>query len=245
MMGVALITGAGRRLGRRIAEALAEDGHDLALHYRTARVETEGLAESLGAARGLRCVAIPADLTDVADVESLMSRAHDALGSIDLLINNASLFEDDAVADLDPTSWQRHLDVNLRAPVLLSRDFARLLPSDATGHIVNLLDRKIANLQPDYFSYTVSKAALHTATQLLAMALAPRVRVNAIAPGLILPSGGQSEAEFAAEQRTAPLGLNGDPAMVVDALRYLNRAPAVTGQVLFVDGGEHLGPAVP
>jgi len=242
MAGV-LITGAGRRIGRRLAEALAEDGHDLVLHYRSSRVETEGLARDLADRHGVTCIALGADLGQLAQVEELLPRAHAALGPIDLLINNASLFEDDTLETLDAATWQGHLDVNLRAPVLLSRAFARLLPAGQTGHIVNLLDRKVANLRPDYFSYTVSKAALLAATQLLAMELAPRIRVNAVAPGLVLPSGGQSEAAFAAEQRRAPLGMNADPTMIADAVRYLNGAAAVTGQVLFVDGGEHLRPA--
>ena len=242
MAGV-LITGAGRRIGLRLAEVLAADGHDLVLHYRSSQEETERLALHLAGRHGVTCVALGADLAQLAEVEELLPRAHAALGPIDLLVNNASLFADDTLATLDAATWQRHLDVNLRAPVLLSRAFARLLPAGATGHIVNLLDRKIAHLRPDYFSYTVSKAALHAATRLLAMELAPRIRVNAVAPGLVLPSGGQSEAEFAAEQRRAPLGMNADPTMVADAVRYLHGAAAVTGQVLFVDGGEHLRPA--
>jgi len=242
-MAGALITGAGQRIGRRLAEVLAADGHDLALHYRSSREEAEGLALDLADRHGVTCVALGADLAQLAEVEELLPRAHVALGTIDLLINNASLFEDDTLETLDAATWQGHLDVNLRAPILLSRAFARLLPAGVTGHIVNLLDRKVANLRPDYFSYTVSKAALLAATQLLAMELAPRIRVNAVAPGLVLPSGGQSEAEFAAEQRRAPLGMNADPTMIADAVRYLHGAAAVTGQVLFVDGGEHLRPA--
>jgi NAD(P)-dependent dehydrogenase (short-subunit alcohol dehydrogenase family) len=239
-MAGALITGAGRRIGRSLAAALAADGYHLALHYRTARAETEALAVQLAAAHGVACVAVDADLARIDEVEGLVDRARASIGEIDLLVNNASLFEEDDLAHLDPATWQRQLDVNLRAPLFLSRDFARLLPPERMGHIVNLLDRKVVRLRPDYFSYTVSKAALHAATTLLAQELAPRVRVNAIAPGLTLPSGGQSEAEFADEQARAPLGRNATPAMVVDALRYLNGAKAVTGQTLFVDGGERL-----
>jgi NAD(P)-dependent dehydrogenase (short-subunit alcohol dehydrogenase family) len=239
-MAGALITGAGRRIGRSLAEALAADGYQLALHYRTARAETEALADQLAEAHGVACVAMAANLVAIDEVEGLVDRARAAIGEIDLLLNNASVFEEDDLAHLDPAIWQRQLDVNLRAPLFLARDFARALAPNRPGHIVNLLDRKVARLRPDYFSYTVSKAALYAATELLAMELAPQIRVNAIAPGLTLPSGGQSEKEFADEQARAPLGRNATPAMVVDALRYLNSAPAVTGQTLYVDGGERL-----
>ena len=242
-MAGALITGAGRRVGRAFAAALAADGYDLALHHRTAREETEALAAQLAADHGVRCVAVQADLAQAAEAEALVGRAAAAIGDISLLVNNASLFDPDTLASLEAGRSERHMAVNLRAPLLLSRGVVDHLPEGATGHIVNLLDQRVANLQPDYLSYTLSKAALAAATELLAKELAPRVRVNGIAPGLTLPSGGQDEAEFAAAQAASLLGLNATPEMLAAALRYLDQTPAVTGQILFVDGGDRFRPA--
>jgi len=241
-MAGALITGAGRRVGRAFAATLAEAGYDLALHHRSAAAETEGLAAELATDHGVHCVAVQADLAVAAEAEGLVGRAAAAIGEIRLLVNNASLFDPDTLATLEAGRWERHMAVNLRAPLLLSRGLVDHLASEATGHIVNLLDQRVANLQPDYLSYTLSKAALAAATELLAKELAPRVRVNAIAPGLTLPSGGQSDDEFATAQAASLLGLNATPEQLAGALRYLDQTPAVTGQILFVDGGDRFRP---
>jgi len=241
-MAGALITGAGRRVGRVFAATLAEAGYDLALHHHSAAAETEGLAAQLAADHGVRCVALRADLAQPSEAEGLVGRAAAAIGEISLLVNNASLFDPDTLATLEAGRWERHMAVNLRAPLLLSRGVVDHLAPGVTGHIVNLLDQRVANLQPDYLSYTLSKAALAAATELLAKELAPRVRVNAIAPGLTLPSGGQSEAAFARAQGAAPLGRNATPEELARALIYLDRSPSVTGQILFVDGGDRFRP---
>jgi len=241
-MAGALITGAGRRVGRVFAATLAADGYDLALHHRTATEESEALAARLATDHHVHCVAVQADLAVASEAEGLVGRAAAAIGEIRLLVNNASLFDPDTLATLEAGRWERHMAVNLRAPLLLSRGLVDHLAPGATGHIVNMLDQRVANLQPDYLSYTLSKATLAAATELLAKELAPRVRVNAIAPGLTLPSGGQSDDEFATAQAASLLGLNATPEMLAGALRYLDQTPAVTGQILFVDGGDRFRP---
>ncbi len=241
-MAGALITGAGRRVGRTLAAALAPAGYDLALHHRTGAAESERLAAELRAAHGVRCQPLAADLADPAAVEPLFAAAVAAIGDITLLVNNASLFDPDTLESLEAGRWERHMAVNLRAPLLLSREGARHLPEGATGHIVNLLDQRVANLQPGYLSYTLSKAALAAATELLAKELAPAILVNAIAPGLTLPRGGQREGEFEADQARALLGCNATPEQLARALIYLDQSPAVTGQILFVDGGDRFRP---
>ncbi len=242
-MAGALITGAGRRVGRVLAETLAADGYDLTLHHRTAATETEALAARLAADHGVRCVALQADLGVAAEAAGLVGEAVEAIGDIRLLVNNASLFDPDTLATLEASRWEAHMAVNLRAPLLLSRGLADHLAPEATGHIVNMLDQRVANLQPDYLSYTLSKATLAAATELLAKELAPRVRVNGIAPGLTLPSGGQTDAEFARAQAASLLGCNATPEQLAGALTYLDHTPAVTGQILFVDGGDRFRPA--
>jgi len=242
-MAGALITGAGRRLGRALAAALAADGYDLVLHHRTATAESEQLAARLMASHGIRCVTLQADLAVAPEAAALVGRAVAAIGEVRLLVNNASLFDPDTLGSLEAGRWERTMAVNLRAPLLLSRGLVDHLAPGVTGHIVNVLDQRIANLQPDYLSYTLSKAALAAATELLAKELAPRVRVNGIAPGLTLPSGGQSEEQFARAQAASPLGLNATPEMLVTALRFLDQTVAVTGQILFVDGGDRFRPA--
>lgn len=237
----ALITGAGRRLGRAIALGLAEEGWDIAIHFQRSRDEAASLAEEL-TAHGVRAAAIGCDLADAGQVSGLLGECGRSLGPVSCLVNNAALFEFDDIGSLDPVKWDRHMNVNLRAPVMLARDFARQLPEDATGCIVNMLDQKVFNLNPDFLSYTIAKIGLEGATRVLAMALAPRVRVCGIAPGITLTSGEQSTENFSRAHTQAPLGRSSDVQDVVGAVKYVVGAKALTGTTIQVDGGQHLWP---
>ncbi len=236
----ALVTGAGKRIGRALALALAADGWALALHYRGAEAEAESLRREIEAAGG-RAVTLQADLAREAETARLIESAGAALGPLGCLVNNASAFEHDGVDSATRESWDQHLEPNLRAPFLLSQGFARQLPAESGGAIVNLLDQRVWNLTPHFVSYTLSKAGLWTLTQTLALALAPRIRVNAVGPGPCLPSPRQSDAEFERQCALMPLGRGTTPEEVAAALRFILSMPAMTGQMIALDGGQHLG----
>jgi NAD(P)-dependent dehydrogenase (short-subunit alcohol dehydrogenase family) len=238
---VALVTGAGRRIGRAIAIALADEGWDVAVHYQNSRDEAQELVREIEG-RGAKAAAIGCDLANATAVSGLLAECGRSLGPVSCLVNNAALFEYDDIASLDVARWDRHLDVNLRAPLLLARDFAQQLPAGATGCIVNMLDQKVFNLNPDFFSYTLAKVGLEGATRVLALALAPRVRVCGIAPGITLTSGEQDGANFSRAHRMAPLGRSSDTEDVVGAVKYVVGAKALTGATIVVDGGQHLWP---
>jgi NAD(P)-dependent dehydrogenase (short-subunit alcohol dehydrogenase family) len=244
MIRTALITGAAKRVGRLIALELAAAGYDIAVHYRGSADEAARLAQEIQA-MGRRAALIPADLEDEASVETIMPRAIAALGPVGVLVNNASLFERDEALTVTRAEWDRQLAINLRAPFVLMQGFARLLPDDRSGAIVNLIDQRVWNLTPHFVSYTVSKAALWTLTQTMALALAPRIRVNAIGPGPILPNERQSDDQFRVHWSSLPLQQRIEPRDVARAARFLIEAEAVTGQMIAVDGGEHLAWAQP
>jgi NAD(P)-dependent dehydrogenase (short-subunit alcohol dehydrogenase family) len=235
--GAALVTGAARRIGRALALEAAAAGYDVAVHYHQSKDAAEALAEEI---RGLgrRAEILPADLASLEAVQRLLPQAAGLLGPVTLLVNNASLFLADRVGSVTPESWTDHLDANLRAPIFLSQAFAA--QPDAAGLIVNLLDQRVWNPNPLFFSYTVSKAALWSATRTMAQGLAPAIRVNAIGPGPTLPSIHQSEADFAAEAKHTPLQRRATPGEIAAALRFLIEAPSVTGQMIAVDAGQHL-----
>ncbi|MGE0734135.1 MAG: SDR family oxidoreductase [Alphaproteobacteria bacterium] len=239
MPRAALVTGAARRIGRAIALALARDGWAVAVHYRSGRDEAEALVAEL-AALGRTAVALTADLADETATTGLVALAQQRLGPLGLLVNNASMFEPDGALDHASAGWDAHMAANLRAPVVLTQQFARALPARAEGCAINILDQRVWNLTPHFFSYTISKAALWTATQTMALALAPRIRVNAIGPGPVLPSPRQSQAQFDAQCREQPLQRGATPEDIADAVLYLTRARAMTGQMLALDGGQHL-----
>ena len=240
----ALVTGGGRRIGRALALALAEEGFAVAVHHRRSHTAAEAVAAAIREGGG-RAVALAADLADEAAAASLLGRAEAALGAIGCLVNNASVFFDDTAETATRDSWEAHLAVNLRAPFVLIQDFARRLPAEAGGVVVNLLDERVWNLTPYFVSYTLSKAGLWTLTQTMALALAPRIRVNGIGPGPTLPSPRQDEEQFARQCAMMPLGRGTSPAEIAAALRFILAAPAMTGQMIALDGGQHLGWAQP
>jgi NAD(P)-dependent dehydrogenase (short-subunit alcohol dehydrogenase family) len=240
MRGAALITGAARRIGRALALAMAQAGYDVAVHYRGGADDAEALAGEIRAL-GRKATTLAAELADDAQASALVGRAAAALGPVTLLINNASLFQDDRIQSLTRASFVAHMQTNLYAPILLSQAFAAELPAEAEGLIINMLDQRVLKPNPQFFSYGLSRSALWTATQVLAQALAPRIRVNAIGPGPTLPSIHQTPEEFEAEAHNVLLQRRSSPDDIAAAARYLIDARQVTGQMIVVDGGQHLG----
>jgi NAD(P)-dependent dehydrogenase (short-subunit alcohol dehydrogenase family) len=238
-VAAALVTGAARRIGRAIALSLARQGWKVAVHYHGSAEAAEATAEEIRASGGT-AVAINADLSRENEVVGLLPSAEHALGPITLLVNNASVFEPDDIQSIDAALWERHFAVNLRGPVLLARDFARQLPAASRGAIVNVIDQRVLRPTPHFLSYTLSKSALLTATQTLAQALAPRITVNAVGPGPTLASRRQDPSEFARQGASLPLGHGPHPEEIADAVLFLADATSVTGQMLAVDGGQHL-----
>ena len=237
--GAALVTGAGRRLGQALALEAARAGYDVAVHHRGPAEEAD---ETVAAARALgrRAIPVRADLSMESEVRALVGQAA-ALGPLTLLVNSASAFQDDRVGALARETWDLHLETNLRAPVVLAEAFAAALPADREGLVVNIVDQRVWRPNPQFFSYTLAKAGLWWATQTLAQALAPRIRVNAIGPGPTLPSVHQAPGEFEAEAAGVLLARRAVPDDIAAALRYLIDARSVTGQMIAVDGGQHLG----
>jgi len=237
---VALVTGAARRIGRAVSLALADAGWDVVVHYRGAAADAETLVAEIEA-RGRRAVALKADLSAEAETEALMPAATAALGPVTCLINNASTFESDTVATSTRETWDTHMEVNLRAPFLLSQAFQAQLPPGAEGAIINIIDQRVWNLTPDFTTYTLSKAGLWGLTQILARAMAPEVRVNGIGPGPTLQSVHQSAEDFAEEWTAMPLARRVEPEDICRAVMFILQSPAVTGQMIAVDAGQHMG----
>jgi NAD(P)-dependent dehydrogenase (short-subunit alcohol dehydrogenase family) len=240
---VVLVTGAARRIGRAIALELAAHGCDLALHHRDSPAD---MAETLAQVRALGATAeaFAAELADEAACRALVPAVLARCGRLAAVVNNASTFEDDTVASFSYAAMERHARANTGPAVLLAQALhVHAEAAGTTGCVVNLLDQKLWNMDPDNFSYTLSKAALHAATVMLAQALAPRLRVCAVAPGVTLPSGPMTDAEFAAAHRMTPLRRSSTPEDIARAVRFLIESPAVTGSTLMVDGGQHLGTA--
>lgn len=235
--GAALVTGGARRIGRAVALRLARSGRDVAIHHRDSAADAEALAEEVRAL-GRRAVVVAADLMDEAQVRALVPAAVAAVGPLSLLVNNASVFQDDRVGDLSRDSWDRHMETNLRAPVVLAEAFAAQAPDGSA--VVNLLDQRVLKPDPRFFSYALSRAGLWWATRTLAQALAPRIRVNGVGPGPTLPSIHQTPDDFAAEAAGTLLGRPVDPEAVAEAVAWLADAEFVTGQMIAVDGGQHL-----
>ena len=234
-----LVTGSAKRIGRRLALDFAADGWDVAVHCNASISEAEAVAAEIRG-MGRRSVIVRGDLSDADVPDRLIGEASVALGGLTCLINNASLFEPDEVGSITQASWAEHLDTNLRAPVFLSQAFARQLPKEHEGSIISIIDQRVWKLNPKFFSYTMSKSALRTATRTLAQALAPRIRVTAIGPGPALPSARMDQAEFDKQARLTLLGRGTSPEEISAAVKFILSQPALTGQMIALDGGQHL-----
>lgn len=241
---VALVTGAGRRIGRALALDLAAHGWAVAVHYFTSKADADEVVAEC-ARVGARAVAVQANLAYESEVERLIPNVVERLGPLNLLVNNASVFERDEAQDATRESWDVHMEVNLRAPFVLSQAFVKQLPPDQSGLIMNILDQRVWNLTPHFLSYTLSKSALWTLTRTMAMALAPQVRVNAVGPGPTMRNDRQTEEHFEAQWSSVPLKRATAAEDICAALRFFIDSPSVTGQMLALDGGEHLGWAQP
>jgi NAD(P)-dependent dehydrogenase (short-subunit alcohol dehydrogenase family) len=237
--GTALVTGGAKRIGRAIAEDLAAHGFAVAVHCNRSRREADELVAAI-AAKGGRAAAISADLTEMAAVDGLVAEAQAALGPVTLLVNNASRFERDSLHDFAWDGWDRHFAVHVKAPVLLARRFAEALPANREGLVVNIIDQRVWRPTPRYFSYALSKSALWTATQTMAQALAPRIRVNAIGPGPTVKSTRQNDADFQAQIEGLLLKRGPELTEFGATIRYLWQARSITGQMIALDGGQHL-----
>jgi len=240
----ALVTGGAQRIGRALSFALADDGFAVAIHYHRSRDAAESLAEMIRG-KGGAALALAADLADEAAASTLLLRAEKELGPIGCLVNNAAVFANDTVETATRESWDSHIAVNLRAPFVLIQNFAARLPSHSGGIVVNLLDQRVWSLTPHFVSYTLAKAGLWTLTQTMALALAPRIRVNGIGPGPTMPSLRQTPDQFARQCELMPLRRGTSPSEIAAAMRFILAAPAMTGQMIALDGGQHLGWAQP
>ena len=237
--GAILITGAAKRIGRQLALDLAAEGHDIVVHYNESSREADEVASDIRAL-GRRVVLVQGDLADDDIAERLIGSAAKQIGLLTALINNASIYEFDEIGSIDTKTWQRHMDINLRAPVLLAQAFARQLPKGLAGNVINVIDGRVWKLNPRYFSYTISKSALWTATRTLAQALAPNIRVNAIGPGPTLPPKGESSEEHARDMANTLLHHGASPAEISAAVRFVLSQSAITGQMIALDAGQHL-----
>lgn len=246
----ALVTGAGARLGRAMSLELARQGYDVAVHYSASADGADATAQSIREI-GQNAITLKADFLNTDDVDTLVARAADALGGpLSVLVNNASIFEYDRLDSATQTSWDRHMSSNLRAPLFLTQSFAAQAPEairDESGEslpqalVVNMLDQRVQKLTPEFMTYSLAKQGLWALTRTAAQALAPHVRVNGIAPGSTMIGARQSQSHFDGQRAASILERGPNPEDIVAALAYLLNAPAVTGQMIAVDGGQHLG----
>jgi NAD(P)-dependent dehydrogenase (short-subunit alcohol dehydrogenase family) len=240
MNRVAIVTGGAVRIGRALSLRLAEAGCDVCVHYHSSREEADQLAGQIQKS-GRRAIAVQADLRQpVESAAIIMERCQSELGPASVLVNSAAIFEPCSLDEVTADNWQRHVDLNLAAPVFLSQAFARQAPKDLKGNIINILDWRATKPVPGHLPYTISKAGLAALTKLLAQELAPRIRVNAIAPGAILPLAGQDQASFQSLSAQIPLNRTGTPQDVADAMLFLLESDFITGEILHLTGGQQL-----
>lgn len=236
----ALVTGAAHRIGQAIASRLADAGHPVVIHYNSSADAAMQLAETI-IKHGGNAVVVGCDLADADATGRLLAEASQAIRTpIQILVNNASLFEDDTVRTVTKKSFDLHMGINLWAPMSLSQQLANSLEADAEGHIINLIDQRVWNLGPGFTGYTMSKAGLWALTQTMAQELAPNIRVNGIGPGPVLQSIHQSDEEFANESASVPLGAGPSTDEIADAVMFLLHTRSMTGQMIALDGGQHL-----
>ncbi|MCC0033867.1 MAG: SDR family oxidoreductase [Hoeflea sp.] len=238
-MGTVLVTGAARRIGKAIAMDLAAHGYHVAVHANRSGAEAEAVAGAIRDAGGVAEVFL-ADLSDMTAVRDLHAEVAGRMGRPEIIVNNASMFQDDDVRDFDEELFDRHFAVHVKAPAVLAEAMAARLPDGGQGLIVNIIDQRVWKLTPRFFSYTLSKSALWTATRTMAQALAPRIRVNAIGPGPTLANERQKDSDFARQAAAVPLGHGPELAEFGATIRYLHGARSVTGQMIALDGGQHL-----
>ncbi len=236
----ALVTGAGKRIGRVVALGLAKDDFAVAVHFNRSEKKARDVVETIVDGGG-KAALVRADLGREEQVKGLIGEANGRLGAFGLLVNNASVFEDDRADTATRESWDMHMEINLRAPFVLTQAFAAQLPGGASGSVINLLDQRVWNLTPYFLTYTLSKSGLWTLTRTLALSLAPDIRVNAIGPGPVLPSARQSAEAFAIQAGATPLGRNVEAEEILGAGRFILATPSMTGQMIALDGGQHLG----
>lgn len=237
---IALVTGAAKRIGAEIAWRLASEGYSVAVHFGDSGSSARDLVKQLNE-EGAAAAAFGCDLANESELRDLIPRVEDEFGNpVTMLINNASIYKRDDATTTTAESWQGHMSVNLYAPFVLTQVLSARLPADWSAHVVNVIDQRVCNPSRDFLSYTVSKSALWTLTQILAKELAPAVRVNAVGPGPTLQSVYQTSDEFDQEQRSVPLGRGPEPKEIADAILFLDRSPSVTGILLPIDGGQHL-----
>ncbi|MBJ3783462.1 SDR family oxidoreductase [Devosia sediminis] len=236
---VALVTGAGDRIGAAIALALSAQGYAVVIHFRSDETAAAATRDRITSAGG-RSEILKADLADRSQRASVVARAAAPFGPLTLLVNNASTFEPDSARDVDEKLWDAHFSVHAEAPIFLARDFAAQLPASAEGNIINIVDERVLTPSPAYFSYFLSKSVLWTATQTLAQSLAPQIRVNAIGPGPVLPNARQTQEEFDRSVDSLPLKRNAGPEAIAQGVLNILAMPAFTGQMLALDGGQHL-----
>mgnify|MGYP001958295768 FL=1 len=244
-----MITGAAKRIGKGIALALASDGYDVAIHFSESKTDAQNLRDQLEQL-GIQATCLKADLMDDRQISSLVDRACESLGNeLTLLINNASIFEEDSIKTMTLESWDRHIYTNLKAPAFLSKAFANQVSKCALdkndellskSNIINIIDQKVLNMNPNFLTYTLAKAGLWNLTRLSAQALGPEIRVNAIGPGPVLKASHQSEEHFHKQRKGTLLGRGSDIDEISNAIRFILVSPGFTGQMLSIDGGEHL-----
>jgi NAD(P)-dependent dehydrogenase (short-subunit alcohol dehydrogenase family) len=238
--GVALVTGGAKRIGAAIVERLAAEGYAVAIHCNASRTEAEALAAKIKA-KGGNAQVFAADLVDASAVAGLVPAVAKAMGPVTLLVNNASLFLNDRLQTFEVLDWNRQFSVNLRAPSALAQAMANALPEDMHGAIINIVDQRVQKLTPEFYAYTLTKSALWTATRTMAQSLAPRIRVNAVSPGPTVGNIHDGDAGVMQEAAGTLLGLKVAPEAIAEAVAYLAQAEFVTGQMISVDSGQHLG----